>query len=206
MGGGREGVGGYAYAGTGMSEGNGEPTVEASEPTGKTAIMIVPPTDICGFADGYRKLYMPDAMHHVEPHITVAYPFVPFNILEENMPRLRSVLQRCYPRRLSIRGFSTFSEQGVLYLHLADPERVRSLYRAILAEFPEYPAYGGQFGEELTPHLTVGRFATPEKLQEAYEKVAGLRLYFGWDVTWVAVKFQTGDGNWHTWEEPDLGR
>ena len=67
--------------------------------------MIVPPRDICGFADHYRRLYMPDTMHHIEPHFTVAYPFVPYDQLEAALPKLQSVLAQCEPRRRSEKHF-----------------------------------------------------------------------------------------------------
>src|SRR3954471_3272052 len=146
--------------------------MEQYHPTGATAIVIVPPRDVCGYADHYRRLYMPDTMHHIEPHITVVYPFAPYEQLAEIEPRLAQVLAGCPPTRLSIRGFSAFRDSGVLYLRLADPERVLSFYRAIHAEFPEYAAYGGEHDANLTPHLTVGRFSDLEALDKVHQELA----------------------------------
>ena len=174
-------------------------------PTGRTMLAIVPPPDICGFADHYRRLYMPDERHRIETHITITIPFVPFEELEEATSRLLRVLENCPPRALAIRGFATFQEEGVLYLYLAHPERVLSIYRAILAEFPQYPAYEGRYGDSSIPHITVGKFADPEELMRVYAEVSVQRLFMGWDVEWLSVKYEGDDDRWHTWASIQLG-
>jgi 2'-5' RNA ligase len=179
--------------------------MEEYTPTGQTALGIVPPPDVCGFVDHYRRLYMPDKMRNIEPHITITVPFVPYDKLPGVEPRLREVLAKCPPRPVALRGFSTFPEEGVLYLRLADNERVHSLYRAVLAAFPEYPAYGGKFGDEFLPHVTVGLFTDQAELERVYSELANLHLYIAFDVEDVVVKYETSDGIWDTWATPPLG-
>jgi 2'-5' RNA ligase len=174
-------------------------------PTGETAIVIVPPPDIMGYADHYRSLYMPDTMHHMEPHITVLHPFVPYEQLPQAEPRLRSVLASLPARRLSIRGFAVFRQTGVLYLYLADPERVISIYQAIHTEFPEYAAYGGLHGDTFVPHMTVGHFEEPDDLEKVYSELATQRLYIGFEVERVTIKYKLSDEIWDTWAELPLG-
>ena len=175
------------------------------EPTGETALIIVPPADICAYADHYRKLYMPEAMATIEPHITIVHPFVPYDQLQEAETGLIEALADCQPRRLSLRGFGVFRESGVLYLGLADNERVYSLYNAVRDRFPGYPAYGGEFGDDWTPHMTVGVFSDPAKLDEVYAELSIQRLYIGFDVEQVVVKYKTTDnGIWDTWAELPL--
>lgn len=177
---------------------------EKYRPTGQTALIIVPPRDICGYADHYRRLYMPDMVRKIEPHITLVYPFAPYAKLQEVEPRLKEVLA-AFPRVwVSLRGFAAFKRTGILYMRLADPERVLSLYRAIFAAFPEYPAYGGEVGNRFTPHLTVGQFDDPEELDKVYNELAEQHLYLGFEVELVVVKFQTDDGIWDTWAELPL--
>src|SRR5688572_19723147 len=165
-------------------------------PTGETAVAIVPPRDVCGFADGYRRLYMPNAVGHVPPHVTVAGPFVPYDQLEEALPRLESALKGAGPIVVALRGFATFPESGILYLYLSHPERVLALYKKINAEFPDFPAYGGAHGDEFTPHLTVGVFEDPAELEQAYATLSELRLFIGWDVEWLTVLYKVEDGSW----------
>lgn len=178
---------------------------EEVKPTGKTLLALVPPPDICGFADYYRRLYMPETRHRIEPHITVTIPFVPFEELEVAAPRLQRVLANCPPRALAIRGFATFPEEGVLYLYMAHPERVISLYEAILAEFPQYPAFEGKHGDSLVPHLTVGKFSDPKELERVYVKLSAQRLFIGWDVEYLCVYYEGDDDRWHTWGDFPLG-
>jgi 2'-5' RNA ligase len=175
-------------------------------PTGETALIIVPPSDICGYADHYRKLYMPETVEQIEPHITLAYPFAPAPMLPAIEERLRGVVSRFAPTRLSLRGFEVFPESGVLYLKIAYAERVVALYRAVLGEFPEYTVYSGRYGNEYTPHMTVGIFEDREELMRVYEELSVQRLFIGWDVEQVVVKVRMSDGIWDTWAEiPLLG-
>src|SRR5436190_12103400 len=179
-------------------------TMEQYHPTGQTALIIVPPHDICGYADHYRRLYMPDMVQKIEPHITIVYPFAPYDKLPEIEPKLREVLA-AYPHIwVSLRGFTVFRKTGTLYLHLADNERVLSLYRAVVAAFPEYQAYGGQFGKSLTPHLTVGQFDDPKELDRVYNELSVQHLYIGFEVEQVVLKYQQDDGIWDTWAELPL--
>lgn len=175
-------------------------------PTGETALIIVPPADICAYADHYRKLFMPDAVERIEPHITVAYPFAPAPMLGEIEERLREALAKCEPVRLSLRGFAIFEEEKLLYLRIAHPERVVSIHRAIMTAFPEYPSDGGKYGNLETPHMTVGRFTNLEELEQVYEELAMQRLFIGWDVEQIVVKCKMSDEVWDTWGEiPLLG-
>lgn len=172
--------------------------------TGDTIVVAIPPNDICAFADHYRKLYMPDHMYDIEPHITIAGPLMPYEELPQNLPGLRKAISSCAPVRMSLRDFGQFKEGGVLYLRPAYPERIVYLYKAILAEFPEYPVYGGQFGDDLVPHMTVGTFADPGELERVYEELSEMRLYLGWIIDSLHVKYKSNDGTWRTVEEIPL--
>jgi hypothetical protein len=129
---------------------------------------------------------------------------VPYDQLAVAEPLLKEALAECPPRRLSLRSFAMFRE-GVLYLRLADDERVLSIYRAIHARFPECLPYGGKFGDNIRPHLTVGLFTDPEELDRVYAELAVQKLYIGFDVEQVVVKYKNDDGVWDTWGEYRLG-
>jgi len=175
------------------------------QPAGETALVLVPPHDICAYADHYRRLYMPETSEQIEPHVLVLYPFAPADIVHREQDRLRHALSRIEPFYLSLRGFDTFPMFGMLYIRLSHPERVVALYRAVYSEFPEYPIYGGQAGADFTPHLAVGQFEDPAELDRVYADLSAQRLYIGWTVERVAVKYRRIDGLWDTWAELPLG-
>ncbi len=179
---------------------------EDDRPTGKTALIILPPSDVCGFAEGYRQQYMAEMMHIIPPNITLTDSFVPFEELERELPRLERVLaeRQCFPAAL--RGFATFPDQGILCLYLAHPERVLDLYQAIIAEFPDARAYDGKYGDDLAPHMTVGMFTDRDELFRVHKELEDQRLFIGWDVESVTVVYQVEGGAWRHWADVGLGR
>jgi 2'-5' RNA ligase len=178
--------------------------IDSDRPTGKTALVIIPPPDVCGFVDGYRQIYMPDMMHIVPPNVTITDNFVPYEEVEEAIARLKNVFQyrKCFP--LALRGFATFPDQGVLCLYLSHPERVIALYKAIVAEFPDSRAYGGKYGDDLTPHMTVGIFADKDELFRVHKELEDQRLFISWDVESIAVLYQVEGGEWRHWTDVPL--
>jgi 2'-5' RNA ligase len=42
----------------------------------------------------------------------------------------------------------------------------------LLEAFPEFPRYGGAFGDDVVPHVTIGQRAPLERLQDAARSVA----------------------------------
>ncbi|HUP28075.1 MAG TPA: 2'-5' RNA ligase family protein [Chloroflexia bacterium] len=176
-------------------------------PTGDTGVVIVPPHDICAFANHYRRLYMPEEMDKIPPHISVAGPLMPYEQLVDALPRLRAAISSHPETRMSLREFAVFPDAGVLYLRPAYPERIIALYRSILAEFPDYPAYGGQYGDDLVPHMTVGLFTDRAQMQAAYEELSAMKLYLGWVMESLTVVYKGADDRWNALEEiPLLGR
>jgi 2'-5' RNA ligase len=146
-------------------------------------------------------------MHRIEPHITITYPFVPFEQLPQAEMGVRQALSHVAPTRVSLRGFGIFRTSGILYLRPADPERVRVIHRAVQQAFPDYPAYGGIHGDNWEPHMTVGVFTDDSELERAYQELAVQKLFIGFDVDRVLLKYETDDdGIWDTWAEiPLLG-
>jgi len=101
----------------------------------------------------YRDTY-PDAVARGIPfHITVLFPFVPVERLDEPaLARARGVLARHEPFAFALAGVRTFEEHVWLAPEPAEP--FRALTRALHAEFPEHPPYGGVF-EQTVPHATM---------------------------------------------------
>ena len=180
-------------------------TAPGTRPAGETALVLVPPHDICAYADHYRRLYMPDTANLIEPHVLVLYPFAPVEIIYREQDRLLAALDKIEPFYMSLRGFDTFPAFGLLYLRLSHPESVVALYRAVYAEFPDYPIYGGQAGSDFTPHLAVGQFEDPAELDRVHAELAAQRLFIGWTVDTLTVKYRDPEGVWQTWADVPIG-
>lgn len=93
---------------------------------------------------------------------------------------------------------------GALYLALQDPAPVVALYRRLLAAFPAYPAYGGEFGDDLLPHMTVMTFQ-PEAEREVFPRPACAPLTFGVDALHFLYGAEEALENWATAAVVPLG-
>jgi hypothetical protein len=84
---------------------------------------------------------------------------------------------------------------------------VRTIHSAVHQVFPDYPAYGGLHGDNWEPHMTVGVFSDDSELEQVYRELAVQKLFIGFDVDSVLIKYETDDdGIWDTWAEiPLLG-
>lgn len=168
-----------------------------------TAIVIMAPPEAQAVAVPLLRQYSPDSLLRVPPHITVSYPFVPYDQLDEALPKLHSLCADVPPFELTVHGYDAFP--GVAYMKPLNPEPVQALFQRIFAAFPEYPPYEGRFGNEIQPHLTVGEFA-----DEHIQKAAVLPFYdpVTWLVTRVHVLYGTQQAvlPWLTYDVITLGR
>lgn len=130
-----------------------------------TVIMIVAPHEVQAIAVPILRQYAAETLIRVPAHITVSYPFVPVEQLDEAAYKLSQLGETIPPFTVTLDGYDTFP--GFTFIRLADPEPVRALFRTIFKEFPNYPPYGGRFGNELNPHLTVAEFPNEVKQREA---------------------------------------
>jgi 2'-5' RNA ligase len=123
----------------------------------ETAIIIVAPHEVQAFAVPLLKQYSPETMMRVPAHFTVLYPFVAVDRLDEACERLRGICAGVAPFDITVRGYGTFP--AVTFMQAENPEAIKALFRPIHAAFPDCPPYGGVFGDDLHPHMTVGEFA-----------------------------------------------
>ena len=86
-------------------------------------------------------------------HITLLYPFAPPEDTDRSLPRLRRALAPVRPFAVTLDRYGRFPT--AVFLEPADPRPLIDLYGHLAAAFPEYPAYGGEFGPGLHPHLTL---------------------------------------------------
>jgi 2'-5' RNA ligase len=96
------------------------------------------------------------------PHVTLLYPFVDSTEYdEETAERIISTLAPFEPFGLSLAQTDRFRNgTGTLYLRPEPSRPFVAMIERIAAAFPGYAPYGGKF-DEIIPHLTVARGATP---------------------------------------------
>ena len=138
-----------------------------------SAVVIPVPIAVAAFARAYREAYSEVDFYPVMPHITIMWPFVSPGtaasgpdpeVLRATADKLREVCRLFPPFMVTLDHYGTFP--GVLYLAPRDPAPILALHRRILAAFPDYLPYEGQFGG-LNPHMTLGMFETAETLNAA---------------------------------------
>ncbi|NUP83938.1 MAG: 2'-5' RNA ligase family protein, partial [Nonomuraea sp.] len=98
----------------------------------------------------WRERYDPSAAEGVPAHVTVLYPFLPFELVDTSA--LAELFAAWASFDVEFRGFGHFP--GVLYLAPEPAEPFRELTTAVAERWPEAPPYGGAF-PDVVPHLTV---------------------------------------------------
>lgn len=128
----------------------------------ETALLIVPPREVQVFSFPLREQYDNEAFNkNVPAHITLLYPFVAPDDLDQAIEKLREVCAQFPPFELTLDRYGSF--QDAIFLEPSNAEPVMRLYQHLAGAFPEYPIYGGEHGPDLHPHLTLARFKKPEE-------------------------------------------
>jgi 2'-5' RNA ligase len=115
----------------------------------------------------YRNRYDPSARRNVPAHVTVLYPFVPPEQIDDGvLERLRTIANalRCFDYRLArIERFPV-----ALYLAPDPGETYAALTNAVFQAFPDYPPFEGKF-DTVVPHVTVAHGDEPLLCEIAVE-------------------------------------
>jgi hypothetical protein len=167
----------------------------------ETALVVATP-EVEDLIGACRMMHDPAAQGGFPAHITLIYPFIPFDRAEREQDTIGDI----------VAGFASFSfrfartrrfPQGTLWLE-PDPDDVFvALTQALWDRWPDAPPYGGQF-DEVIPHCTVAEpFGDPDL--DAIESTvrAGLPVTLRASV----VDLMIGeDGHWGTVHTFPLGR
>jgi 2'-5' RNA ligase len=167
----------------------------------QTAV-IVPVPQAEAAVRSWRERLDPAAAVGVPAHVTVVYPFLPEARVDEDVVAdLRRLVAAEPAFPVTLAGFDRFP--GVLYLAPQPAEPFRRLTAATVRRWPEAPPYGGAFGADVIPHLTISDRATPERQAAAERDVAGhLPITGVVDEAWL-IRF---DGvRWSRWAVLPLG-
>ena len=106
----------------------------------------------------------------VPAHVTVLYPFMPPGLItDEVMAELRRAFTTVPAFDVTLGSVGWF-DNSVVYVHPSPAAPFRRLTSLVVERWPEWPPYGGRFGEP-TPHLTIGDHGDPDDLRRAGEAV-----------------------------------
>ncbi len=131
-----------------------------------TVIMIVVPHELQAIAVPLLRRHAPDTLTRVPAHLTVLYPFVPYDQLDEACLQLQSICAGIAPFELTMAGYAEFP--GVIYMPPRNPRPIKHLFQRISPHFPDCQPYRGAYGDEITPHLTVGEFESDGEQHAAW--------------------------------------
>jgi 2'-5' RNA ligase len=131
--------------------------------------LIVPVDAAESYVGRVREQFDRTVQLGVPAHITVLYPFVPPERIDDALlDAVQSTFSRAQPFSFVLSRIGRFAGPPAS-LHLA-PEPAApfiALTESIVRRFPEHPPYGGQF-DDVLPHLTVA-YGTETDLQAAEE-------------------------------------
>lgn len=128
-----------------------------------TALVIFAPHTVQAVALPIMQQYDAHMVIRLPAHITLLVPFVPYEQIEESTQTLQRVCASIKPFDVTLSGYGHFPK--VTFMQPADPQPIKALFRKVFDAFPLYPPYGGAFGNNLHPHMTVAEFASEDERQ-----------------------------------------
>jgi 2'-5' RNA ligase len=136
--------------------------------------------------------YDPSAAAGVPPHVTLMFPFIPpADLTDGTIETLEKLISGTGPFQFSLTRVNEF-EQGVVYLQPEPAEPFAQLTRQIIRQFGILP-YGGDFGEEPVPHLTVGILESTDARQPLMNQLrTALPIVTRAEESWLMVGSNTG--------------
>lgn len=149
-------------------------------------IMIVPEFENMEIIDRIREKYDPLAQL-VRPHITLVFPFENQMSNSEIAEVLERRLKNIKPFHLVMKGICRQSDRFGHYLFLEMIEGTIEIYfihqNFYDNEFKEY-----DLGMTYKPHMTIGKLATAELLNKAYEEIKNMNEIFKTVVNKISVE------------------
>jgi 2'-5' RNA ligase len=139
------------------------------EPT--ESALIVPVPEAQPVVGDLRAALDRSAGWGVPPHVTVLYPFLPPDRIDQRVLDTLAAAVRTVPAfDVTFARTSRFGD-SVLWLAPEPDQPFRALTGAVWARFPEHPPYRGEFAD-VVPHLTVGHDAPVDVLRGAADAIA----------------------------------
>ena len=130
-----------------------------------TGIVIFAPREVQAVTVPIMRQFAPDRMILIPTHITLMFPFVAQDRMDAAAKIIKSICANIQPFDITLAGYGQFP--GIIFMQPANPEPIKAIFRKIYAAFPECPPYGGAFGDDIHPHITVGEFKNPNQQSAA---------------------------------------
>lgn len=144
--------------------------VSAGSPTQSALVILVPEAEFA--VREWRAELDPAAAMGVPAHVTSLYPFASPNSIDGGVTgKLSATLSGVEAFDYSLESVRWFA-QDVVWLAPVPARPFIEMTRALVRAFPEFPRYGGSFGDEVVPHLTIGDGAPHARMTEAARDVA----------------------------------
>lgn len=149
--------------------------------------------------DQWRMPTVPVAALGVPPHVTLLYPWRPAPLEPRDREEVVTAVAGIAPFTLTFRRLGRFP--GVLFLVPEPEDELRALTQRLVRAFPETPPYGGQFGADTTPHLTIALAESEDELTRLEADIRArleprfpLRIL----VHALSIEEEGADGRWQT--------
>ncbi len=129
-----------------------------------SAVVIFAPPSVQMVAIPLLQRYGPNALVRVPAHITILVPFVPVERLDQACEVLKEIGREIEPFEVTMSGYGSFPR--IAFMTPLNPKPIQAVFQRIYEAFPECPPYGGAFGDDMHPHMTVGEFSSEETQKE----------------------------------------
>ena len=152
-----------------------------------------------GALEWVRRRHVVAAASGAPAHVTLLFPFLPVTRLEPHVRReLAEIARGVTPFEVRFAEVGRFP--GVVYLAPEPTAPFARLTASIVAQFPDYPPYGGAYPEAV-PHLTLAE--SDEGTLDAMAVVAQRSLPFTRRVPAIELLTEDRAGQWHRhWRIP----
>ncbi len=105
-------------------------------------------------------------------HITVLGPFDPAPSAA-SLTTIGALAAATQPLRVRLADLAQFPN-GIIHLVPDPDDRLRDLTARLVAAFPGWPPYGGEFGADVQPHLTVDAASDRVGLASTHDLLSGV--------------------------------
>lgn len=139
----------------------------------------------------WREQFDPSASLGVPAHLTVLYPWLDSEQLDDSvLGTLRELVSQVAACDLQLTAFGRFDR--TLWLAPTPEDPTHRLTALVSGRWPEHQPYGGEFGSTPVAHLTVGHEIDPDSLGHVVADVSA-RLPVTGRVEHVALLVRDGE-------------